>query len=179
MKEYRMHRKGVNTPFDVFEPAEGHFERFRLKLDARLHTSPGLNRSNKKKFFMLAAASMVLFLGLNLWLNRSFEKPEILAETQSLLQQNTQLGNLVAKQIKQFTSTADSAQKELIENTMQDLKKMEENYRHLLEVYQSNPNEKVLNALIQNLKKRIEILENLKEKLQLIENLKKNEKSVS
>lgn len=128
---------------------------------------------------MMAAASIVLFLGLNLWMNPSFDKPEILAETQNLLEQNKQLSDLVAKQIKHFTSTADSAQKELIENTMHDLKKMEENYRHLLEVYRSHLNEKVLDALIQNLKKRMEILEKLKEKLQLIENLKQNEKSYS
>ncbi len=174
------HNRPVHTPYDLFEPAEGHEARFRAKLLHRMESN-NRQRNNRRRFFMLAAASVLLFLALNIWLpsvRNLYEDSPLVAETQQLIRENETINRLIAASMESLPVT-NAAQKELVHNTLSRLEKMEKDYRRLLEIYKSNPNEKVLEALILNLKKRMEMLEDLKSQMEEIDKIKNHERTTS
>ncbi len=143
-----------NNKFDIYHPRPGHRERFAQKLEKAFP-------SRKKKRNItpwLMAASIVVFLGIGIFsliLNRPIN------ETDSMIQKNTAyFSSIIKKEIKELHNTHSPEAKELIKKTMQQLEKLEKEYEKITKDFKrNNENKSLLNAMIENFKKRIELLE--------------------
>ena len=158
--------------FDDNDPDSGHVERFRAKLEA---APPGAKESwfQRYNIILKIAASVVIFVGISILIftNRfaefrntvttkifSTKLPQELAE---VVQYYNVITNRKMSQIDQLAVSDDEARrvKEMAET---ELKNLEEDKAELEKEYTMNPdNERIMNALQLNQKKRAEILDKI------------------
>ena len=172
--------------------SEGHEARFAKKLKASFSE----NTSEKKTdafFWMKIAAMIVVFLGVGYMSYKAFSEEEqiVIADTEteetSEAPQFT-LGDLSPdlKKVEEFYLKGIDVQlsslevnddnKELIEGYMKRLEALNKEYQLLSkELNEVGPTEETINALIDNLKLRLELLFKLKNKLKELKNIE-NEK---
>ena len=88
---------------------------------------------------------------------------------------NTQFyfANLIEEQVEQLESESSPETKEIIEDTMFQLKKLETDYAKLEGELQNGGNEKmILSAMITNFQTRIDLLQDVLDQIETIKNLK-------
>ncbi len=158
--------------------SEGHEARFLQKLEKEL---PQKKSSNQFRFLNIAA-SVVVLLGLSYGAFQFFqspvstEEPVEVAETKNDIKS---LGEVVPdlKKVEDYYLASINLElskveltpenKELFDGYVLRLKELNEEYNKLtIELNENGPNEETLNALIDNLKFRLNLVTRLKEKLQ-------------
>ena len=157
-----------NMDYNIYHPRPGHEARFEKKL---LKAFPEQRKKKQNRKIWWIAASIVIFLGagmLSLWVN----KP--VSQTDRLLQKNTAyFSSVIEKEVKSLPKTKSPEAKQLIQETMKQLDQLEKEYQKITRDYKQNSeNKNLLNALIENFKKRIELLEFTKFQLKELEKLK-------
>jgi hypothetical protein len=156
--------------------SEGHDTRFLRKLEQEL---PNKNKSNRFSFLNIAA-SIVLLIGLSFGgykiLNPSHidnPKGEIVeTEIKTIGDVSPDLKKVedyylasINLELSKVKLTPDT--KELFDGYIERLKELNEEYDKLnIELTENGPNEETLDALIDNLKFRLNLVMRLKEKLQ-------------
>ncbi|WP_299116078.1 hypothetical protein [uncultured Winogradskyella sp.] len=158
--------------------SEGHEARFLQKLEEEL---PKQKSSNRFNFFNIAA-SVVVLLGLTVgaikFFNPSVEslEPKEVVEVKSDIKS---MGEVVPdlKKVEDYYLASINLElskvqltpenKELVDGYIERLKELNEEYDKLtVELNENGPNEETLDALIDNLKFRLNLVIRLKEKLQ-------------
>lgn len=156
---------------------ENHLERFLKKLD---EASPEAKQS--KFSWMRIAASVVVLLGLSLGAFKYFQ-PQVQGNTQEIANTKTvdtkSLGDIspglkkvedyylasINSELSKMTYTSET--KELFDGYLIQLNELDKEYQKLsLELTESGPSELTVNALIDNLKLRLNLLYRLRSKLQ-------------
>lgn len=160
--------------FNSEKPLDGHFERFTRKLQK--------NKSNKLKLYsirVLKAASIAILIGLSsLWIHDNYiknDQPDRLALgdlSPEYKEVETYYTNLVNVKYNQLIGIdlIDEKQKTILWN---ELKEMDTIYISLQEDLHFAPNdERVINAMINHYKLKIDILEQLIDQLKQIKTIK-------
>jgi len=155
--------------YDIYHPLPGHEARFAKKLAAAF---PSAKRERKMKYLWMAA-SIVIFLGLGV-LSFSVNKP--LSETDQVMQKNTAyFSAIIKKEIMELDKLKNPEADHLVNETMAQLNKLEKEYKKIAKDFRkNNDNKNLLNAMIENFKKRIELLEFTKFQLREIQKQKSN-----
>ena len=164
--------------FNVAEPSEGHFERFREKLgppDAM--QKPGIS-------YYLKVAAIIAGVSVSSILIYEMLRPDNISESYTfgtLSQEFRDAEDYYLNTIKAKYSEIeklqfeDPAQKKLI---LDELEEMDQLYNQLIKDFNTDPdNEMVVNAMIQHYQMKIQILNNILIQLEEINLLKSNLKS--
>ncbi|MDH7913026.1 hypothetical protein [Winogradskyella sp. SYSU M77433] len=159
--------------------SEGHEARFLQKLDKAL---PEDKKSSNRFGFFNIAASVVVLLGLSFGAYKYFQKPTtVIPKTPEKVVTNEikSLGDVSPdlKKVEDYYLASINlelskvkltpANKELFDGYVLRLKELNDEYDRLtVELTENGPNEETLDALIDNLKFRLNLVMRLKEKLQ-------------
>jgi hypothetical protein len=154
---------------DVFEPKQGHSERFLIKL--KENQKPTHKKLFSFKTRLIAASVLLLFGGyLTLMQLNNHQKPvEIIPAEQyfsGLIK--TELENLKPYETKETEKVYNDA--------MQQIKMLENEYSKLIKAYQINKDKSILNAMIENFQRRIDVLQFLKKQINEINKSRNYEK---
>ena len=155
--------------------SKGHDTRFLEKLDAAL---PKQSKSNRFRFFNIAA-SVVVLLGLSYGAFQFFGSPADPIEPIKVANTDIKsLGDISPdfKKVEDYYLASINLElskvqltpqnKELFDGYVQRLKELNDEYDTLtIELNENGPNEATLDALINNLKYRLNLVMRLKEKL--------------
>ena len=157
--------------FDTVEPNIGHFNRFEEKL-SQLNTKK--RRQNPKSWIWMAmAASVALLFGI--WFGgysakQGLELADVsprMEETQSFFVSTIQL------EIENINLKRNEDNQHIIDDAFLQLNKLEENYIKLtVELDNSNKDQRIIYAMINNFQQRIEVLQTLLQQLEELEQLK-------
>lgn len=164
--------------FNVAEPSEGHFERFREKLGPPDAVKPhGIS-------YYLKVAAIIVGVSVSSILIYEILRPDNVSKSYtfgSLSEEFRDAEDYYMKTIQAKYSELeelqfeDPAQKKLI---LEELEEMDQLYNQLIKDFNSDPdNERVVNAMIRHYQMKIEILNNILIQLEEINLLKSNLKS--
>ncbi|MBO6881617.1 hypothetical protein [Winogradskyella sp.] len=156
--------------------SEGHEARFLDKLDAEL---PVKKQSNRFSFLNMAA-SVVILLGLSFGAYQFFQTEKISNDPIKVVETDIKtLGDVSPdlKKVEDYYLASINLElskvqmtpenKDLVDGYIQRLKELNEEYDKLtIELNENGPNEENLDALIDNLKFRLNLVMRLKDKLQ-------------
>lgn len=172
MNRLEQYIKSNRDAFEM-EPPDGHFNRFKKKLE---------NKVRGKKIFMFPqvlkiASVIVLIIMSSLWtyekifLNKNSEGlslSDISPEYKEVEQFFVYEVNLKYKQINKTKLFSDSTQKLIV---IQELSEMDSIYNCMKKDLKTNPDdERVINAMIEHYQLKLEIMNNILEQLQQINN---------
>ncbi len=161
--------------FDTQEPAEGHEERFLDKLDA-MQGVVSLRRKKRNWWKPLSiAASVVLLIGLGIgYIGSEPSIEERVAEiSPEASQTHFYFANLVEEQVRELEKLDSPETKVIIEDTMSQLQKLEEDYSRLeKDLLEGGDSRLILSAMITNFQTRIDLLEEVMNQIDAIKNLK-------
>ena len=155
---------------------KGHGKRFLDKLDEALPAEP-VKRSTFG--FIQIAASVVILIGLSFGAYKYFETPPVIEQQQEVATKMKSLGDIspdlkkvedyylanINLELSKVKLTPEN--KELFDGYVLKLEELNKEYERLtVELTEHGPNELTVNALIDNLKLRLNLLYRLKEQLQ-------------
>ncbi len=159
------------NPYDLFEPTAGHRERFERKLKARFEP-------RRRKFSIkreLAVASVLILLGL-FFMNDSWKS--ILYGDKiypKVIEKQEEISDYLKENFLTWEKFETPESRKLIEETYQYLERLDNDYNKLRREFHRTGNRFVLDAMIENTKRRDKILQDLKTKLIQIEKMKRYE----
>ncbi|MFO7575392.1 MAG: hypothetical protein R6W67_09575 [Bacteroidales bacterium] len=147
--------------FGDAEPSEGHFERFRSKLQAKFTVRKKINIGP----YLLKAAVVTLLVTLSsLYTWEHFIRPE--RSTMTLSQVSPQYRevetyyvqqvNMLEGEILDIAAITSEEQKKMLDEEMQN---MDATFKELQKELKANPNdERIINAMIEHYQTRIEVM---------------------
>lgn len=152
--------------FDVYEPLEGHVERFEKKL--KQHRK----KSVVKLWQYSAVAGVALVVGLFMMF-KSTHSYELASVSPKLKTTQAFFEGMIANELHHIENADFSKHPHLKNETFDRLKQLENDYDHLKKQLKNvGYNSKIVHAMIINFQQRLEILENVNQYLQQQENLK-------
>ncbi len=162
--------------FDLEEPMEGHQERFLEKLNASKGVV-GIQQRKKKSIWKplsIAAAALAL---IALSIGKFSVQPTIEEQVAEISPEvsNSQFyfASLIEEQVKQLESETGPETKQIVDDTMVQLKKLELNYQQLEKDLINGGNSKfILSAMITNFQTRIDLLQEVLNQIETIKNYK-------
>ncbi len=169
LKEFFEH----NNP-DIYELKSGHEERFLAKLKRqKQRPKTGFVRKHYKKLLIAASVLILVSTGLQFYIHT---KQKSLQDIE--IQQNEQyFSQIIKDEISRIKIEETSETREVFENAMQQITRLEIDYKKLVKDYRFNHDKYILNAMIENFQQRIEILQFVKQEINKIKKSKnrKNE----
>lgn len=163
--------------FDLYEPEEGHFERFRSKLEDRDRGRGG--RSGFSYYLMAIAASVLLVFGY--WLGNYDSSGGLQLADVSPEMEETQnfYVSTIRKEMELIGEKRTDANARIIDDAFRQLEILETNYQKLtLELRESGADKRVIHAMITNFQNRLYVLENLLDQLEELETMVPGENKV-
>ncbi|WP_422861104.1 hypothetical protein [Flagellimonas sp. W118] len=161
--------------FNIEEPNSGHQERFLEKLNR----SKGVVTLNKRKtnwFRPLSiAASIILLcvLGLKVFNGQPTLKEQVVEIAPEVSKTEFYFANLIEEQVQQLKDVKSPETAKLVDDTLLQLQKLENNYQTLEQELVNGGNSKIiLNAMITNFQTRIDLLKEVLTNIENIKNLK-------
>jgi len=153
--------------YDIYHPGPGHEKRFARKLEKSFERK----KPKKAGKYLGIAAVLVLFVALG---SLPFLGKSQNTEQDRFIRENTgYFSKIIDREVKLLQKNQNPETRALINETMKQLDQLEKEYQKLLENYKhNNENKNLLNALIENFQKRIELLQFTKFQLNEIQNLK-------
>ncbi|MEX1382743.1 hypothetical protein [Lutibacter sp.] len=166
--------KKLEGKFDIEEPTVGHFNRFEAKLNQTKTT----NRKNNFKFysFLAVAASVVLLFGI--WLGSSFSNKgmELANVSTEMAETQTYFVSTIQKELSLIEDQRNSTTEQLINDALDQLKKLEQQYNLLtLELKESTEDKRIIYAMITNFQQRKDILQSVLNQIEEVKQLKTQE----
>lgn len=147
--------------FDEAEPSEGHFERFKGKLEARFSARKKINIGP----YLLRAAVVTLLVTLSsLYTWEHFIRPDRSKMTLSQVSPQyrevetfyVQQVNMLQGEILDIAAITGDDQKKILD---EELKNMDASFRELQKELRANPNdERIINAMIEHYQTKVEVM---------------------
>lgn len=162
--------------FDIAEPAEGHEDRFRQKLEGQKKKK--IKHSGVISFWLPAlcvAASLVLavlvFGGL---VNQPFSEQQQLANVSHEMEQTQEFySSILRKELENLKEKRTPATEKIIDDALMHLQVLEAEYQRLQEdLGHSGQDQRVIYAMISNFQQRIDLLKNVLDKIETVNKLK-------
>jgi mevalonate kinase len=154
--------------FDFQEPNMGHQQRFEKKLNNR-------EKYNKKPSwkFLSVAASLILILGF--WLGSNHQKNQLeLADVSPKMEEvQNYFVSTIKRELKNLEKNRSLDTETIIEAALEELEELESNYKLFIEElnYEGNT-AKIVNSMIKNYQRRLQLLENVLQQIHQIKNAK-------
>ncbi|WP_420322143.1 hypothetical protein [Flagellimonas sp.] len=165
----------LHGEFDIEEPKGGHQERFLEKLNQ----SNGVVTLKKRRATwwkpLSIAASIVLLcvLGLKVFNSQPTLSEQVVEISPEVSQTEFYFANLVEEQVQQLKEGRSPETAKLVDDTLFQLQKLEDNYQTLEQELVNGGNSKIiLNAMITNFQTRIDLLKEVLTNIENIKNLK-------
>ena len=161
--------------FDSFEPADGHFERFTAKLEARAYMAP-VKRVSLAPYLLKAAAVAILVTLSSLWAWENIVSPganrtalgEVSPEYSQVEQYYVKQVNMMENEIKTIDIVSNEDQNKIL---MDELGEMDKMYLELQKDLKANPNdERVINAMIEHYQRKVEVMNYILSQLKEVTN---------
>ncbi|RRQ47657.1 hypothetical protein DZC72_16875 [Maribacter algicola] len=167
--------KTLQGRFDTEEPALGHQERFLAKLN-KANQTVSLSKTHFIWWKPLSiAASMALLVALAYGAMDSNPSLEEQVAEISPEAANTQFyfASLIEQQIKELEAEETPETRKIISDTLDQLKKLEQDYKMLENELLNGGNSKlILSAMITNFQTRIDLLNDVLNQIETIKNIK-------
>lgn len=160
-----------NNKFDIYEPSEGHFERFKNRLEVT-SVAPKVKKVHYTKWYLMAASLALL---VSLWYNfkpnqTGYDLADVSPE---MKETQNYFVNAIQTEIKQINLQKDEANELMINNALERVQDLEIAYNNLkIELEKSGFDKRIINAMIFNFQQRIEILQDLINQLNNFKNSK-------
>ncbi|PCJ93232.1 MAG: hypothetical protein COA50_14465 [Flavobacteriaceae bacterium] len=168
--------KNFQGSFDIEEPAGGHEQRFMEKLNAANQTvSFNTKKSLWKPLSIAASIILICTVSAGLFFNNATTIEARVAEiSPEASQTEFYFANLINEQVKQLVSEGTPETQKIIDDTLNQLRKLETNYQVLEQDLLNGGNTKlILSAMINNFQTRIDLLQEVLSQVETIKNLKK------
>ncbi len=165
--------------FNSDEPFEGHFERFKARLEARQFVAP--KRVSIMPHLLKAAAVAVLVSLSSLWIWEHVFSPdakkmslgEVSPEYRNVEQYYVNQVNMMETQIEDIWINDHPREKEML---LEELDGMDKIYDELQRDLKANPNdERVINAMINHYQSKINVMNYILSQLKEIQSENENE----
>lgn len=166
--------KNLEGSFDINEPSTGHHTRF---LD-KLNKEKTKNSERKWTWKPLAiAASLILFCALGYQFFGNGNNTTVIEEVANLPEEISEtkfyFASLVEEQVNLLKDQNTPETKQIIDDTLLQLDKLEENYQKLEETLTNGGDTKIiLRAMITNFQTRIDLLTEVMNQIENIKSLK-------
>lgn len=162
--EDKLHQFFKENDMDVFEPHQGHLERFQRKL--------AQNKKHKKTsfFWMSIAASVVLVIGFYLvsYQQQTYNLANVspkMAEAQNFFITTI---NQELKEVERYRSLETET---IIEDSLNEIEELEDQYQLLEKELSKRENKRqIIREMIQNYQQRLDLLEQLLSQLEKQQN---------
>jgi len=162
--EDKLHNFFNEHEFDIHEPRSGHLDRFEKRLRG---VQPRKKTSWK---WMSIAASVILLIGFGLG-NMSKNEVGLSAISPKMAEVQTYFVNTIDREIKEIEMNRNLQTEDLIEQALDDLEELEDNYKLFVQELEKNGQQrKIINAMINNYQQRLDILQKTLEQIELIKN---------
>jgi len=151
--------------FDFKTPSTGHLERFERKLN-----TPKKQQKTSWKWLSVAA-SVVLVLGF--WLGSNHQKRQLdLADVSPKMEEvQSYFVSTINQEIKTLEKNRSLETETIIENALDELEELEDNYKVFVhELTKNGKHKSVINAMIKNYQRRLDILESTLKQIDQIKN---------
>ncbi len=161
--------------FDVASPDEGHQQRFLEKLNASKGVVTLKREKNRWWKTLSIAASVALLCAVGIGL---LNKPPTLEEqvakiSPEVSQSQLYFASLIEEQVKELESESTPGTRKMIDDTLLQLNKLENDYQRLEQDLLKGGNSKLLlSAMITNFQTRIDLLQDVMDQIEQIKNLK-------
>ncbi len=162
----------VENRYDIYEPADGHFQRFRLKLEKHKSVSP--KRIFLRQTLSLVAVAAILLLSIYLN-NLPWEQWISPAENFDVPGEN--IADALKSRFSQIKTFDSPQSRKLIEDTFKQLNRLQADLEKLKSDFRRNNNRLILNAMRDNLNRQIQLLNELEKNLETTEKNARYEKS--
>jgi len=155
-----------NNDFDILEPHMGHEDRFLKKLEENKKPKPGISWK-----WLSVAASLLILLGLGLSKEMAQEEYSLSSFSEEMKDTETYFVSTINFEIKELEKNRNIHTEEIVENALNQLKNLEDDYQTLIKELKANGSQRqLISAMIQNYQQRIEILQNTLDQIEQIKN---------
>ncbi len=161
------------TPFDFWEPPEGHEARFRIRLERQYR--PAARRIDWSRWFVAAA---VVFLAAMLWWGQASENNGLPTSLNSMQTAKNRIENAIRREIIQWNADELPESRRIIQQAFDRLDRMENDFSKLRNRFDENQNSRILDAMIRNLRMQMQLLEDLQNQLEQLKKHQIDEKKV-
>jgi hypothetical protein len=156
-----------SNKYDIYHPTPGHEKRFAQKLEKAFSK----RKVRNPKFILWKVAALLIMLGVGGEV--LFNMYEFPIEDPIIKERTEYFSLMINNEIQSLKQQTDPQTEILINNTLNELKKLENDYKKIIIDYKrNNENKSLLNAMINNFRKRIELIEFTKFQLNKIQQLK-------
>lgn len=161
--------------FNLEEPKKGHQERFLEKLS---QTNEVVSLQQKKTSWwkplsIAASIALICLLGLQVFNTRPSLKEQMVEIAPEISKTEFYFASLIEEQVQQLKDEKSPETAKLVDDTLQQLEKLELNYQNLEQELVTGGNSKlILNAMITNFQTRIDLLREVLINIENIKNLK-------
>jgi hypothetical protein len=163
--EDKLHHFFSDNDFDFETPHSGHFERFQNKLNQKKIT----NITSLK--WLSVAASITLLLGFYLGSVNKSNQIDLEDVSPKMEEVQTYFVSTINQELKSLEKNRSLETETIIENALDQLEDLEDDYNHFVNDLNRNNNPKeVISKMINNYQKRLEILENTLLQIEYIKN---------
>jgi len=165
--------------FDVQEPEAGHFERFKEKLEA-VKPAQGKGRLISLLPWLMAAASVLLLITITFASINSKKGSELADISPEMKETQGFFESTLVKEMASIQKIKTPENEKIIEDGLQQMKKLEVNYEILKqELKLSGQDKRVIYAMISNFQQRIEILQTIMLQLEELEEINKQKLKIN
>lgn len=153
------------TAFDIHEPHSSHFDRF----ERRLHT----NQKQRTPWKWLSvAASVVLLVGFWMGSNHQQEQLGLSNVSPKMAEAQNYFIATIKQELKEVEKHRNLSTEKVIEQAIDQLEELEDNYNMLTTELSKNGYEKrLILAMVNNYQERLAILQNVLEQIEKIKNI--------
>jgi len=167
--------KNLQGSFDIEEPKTGHELRFLEKLSASKGVV-SIKKSTKFRWKSLAIAASIALLcavGVGLYNSQPSLDQQVAQISPEVSRTSVYFAGLIEEQVKQLENESTPQTRQIIDDTMLQLDKLETDYARLEQDLVNGGNSKLLlSAMITNFRTRIDLLQEVLDQIENIKNLK-------
>ncbi|CAL2104256.1 conserved protein of unknown function [Tenacibaculum sp. 190130A14a] len=164
--EDKLHTYFSENDFDILEPHSGHIDRFQRKLEQQ--------QKNTKKTswrWLSVAASVILLLGFYLGSIQKTETFDLTTVSPKMAEAESFFVSTINQELKEIEKYRTIETEVLIEDTLDQIEELEEQYKAFIIDLKSNENKKqIIKGIIANYQQRLTLLEELLSQLENNEN---------
>lgn len=163
--EDKLHQFFKENDFDVFEPHQGHLNRFQRKLETP-------KRSKKTSYFWMSiAASVVLVLGFYLGSYQQKNTYDLADISPKMAEAQNFFVTTINQELKEVEQYRNLETETVIEDSLNEIEELEDQYKTLVKELSKRENKhQIIREMIQNYQQRLDVLEKLLLRLELQQN---------
>ncbi len=169
--------ESLKGEFDINEPNSGHENRFLDKLNAGELTLTESKRSSgfNWKPFLAVAASLVICLSVFTTINNDPEAMDLASVSPELSETQDFFTATIEAELKKLNQERSPLTDQVITDALNRIELLEKDYQNLKnDLTESNNDQRVIHAMINNFQNRIDILNTVLEQIETIKQLKHN-----